>query len=274
MKQGASANDINHECTKQCKTRSCSYKNKLDSFTLPKIETDGASAEGAAGIPVLDIEDLAHMGKTMKVCPFYYSRNLVEQADIVFVPYNYLLDKSIREKALKDIDWKNSVVVFDEAHNLESFASDSVSFDISTKDLMGCVREIDLTINFIEKHNLQIPAELKQDNLRLFKAMLIALEDHINNMGDGQETTKEGSFLIHLLGRAANITYNNYQLITDQIIRMKEVVLQINGKGIPKGSPHLDHFAICLKRVFGYSSKAKCLANTSLYNVVRYDSTT
>ena len=39
-------------------------------------------------------------------------------ADIVLLPYNYLVDASIR--ATLKIAWENSVVIFDEAHNLES----------------------------------------------------------------------------------------------------------------------------------------------------------
>lgn len=46
--------------------------------------------------PVLDIEDLVKVGTKNKVCPFFVSKDKVEEADIVFMPYNYLLDPKVR----------------------------------------------------------------------------------------------------------------------------------------------------------------------------------
>jgi len=45
---------------------------------------------------VVDIEDLVTSGKKGRFCPFFMSRELVKNADIVFMPYNYLLDPKIR----------------------------------------------------------------------------------------------------------------------------------------------------------------------------------
>ena len=50
-------------------------------------------------------------------CPYYISRELHADAEIVFLPYNYLLEKEQR-KALKGVQWEDSVLIFDEAHNL------------------------------------------------------------------------------------------------------------------------------------------------------------
>lgn len=50
-------------------------------------------------------------------CPYYVSRELHARADIIFMPYNYLLEKEQR-KSLKGIQWEDSVIIFDEAHNL------------------------------------------------------------------------------------------------------------------------------------------------------------
>jgi regulator of telomere elongation helicase 1 len=40
------------------------------------------------------------------------------------------------------------VVIFDEAHNLESFASDSASFDLSSVDVSGCISEVQKVISY------------------------------------------------------------------------------------------------------------------------------
>lgn len=40
---------------------------------------------------VMDIEDLVTMGKTHRFCPLYMAKQLKSIADIIFMPYNYLL---------------------------------------------------------------------------------------------------------------------------------------------------------------------------------------
>jgi len=50
-------------------------------------------------------------------CPYYLSQALSKDAELLFAPYNYVLEPSIR-KAL-GIDIEGSVVCLDEAHNIE-----------------------------------------------------------------------------------------------------------------------------------------------------------
>ena len=51
-------------------------------------------------------------------CPFYLSRDMAETADLIFMPYNYVLDGRTR-MTLSSINWQGAVVIFDEAHNVE-----------------------------------------------------------------------------------------------------------------------------------------------------------
>ena len=63
-----------------------------------------------------DIEDLVAYGKDNLRCPFYISRELQKTADIIFMPYNYLLDQNTRRSLSLDLD--GAVIILDEAHNL------------------------------------------------------------------------------------------------------------------------------------------------------------
>jgi hypothetical protein len=70
------------------------------------------------GAEPLDIEDLVTIGREIGPCPYYLSRELMAAgAEILFMPYNYLIDKKHRE-TLKGVSWANTVLIFDEAHNL------------------------------------------------------------------------------------------------------------------------------------------------------------
>ena len=64
-----------------------------------------------------DIEDLVKFGKQHSACPYYAARDMMVDADIVFCPYNYLIDPMIRARF--KIDLRGHVVLLDEAHNIE-----------------------------------------------------------------------------------------------------------------------------------------------------------
>ncbi|ERE67300.1 putative Fanconi anemia group J protein like protein [Cricetulus griseus] len=50
-----------------------------------------------------DIEELVSLGRKLKACPYYTARELIDEADIIFCPYNYLLDAQIRESLLEKL---------------------------------------------------------------------------------------------------------------------------------------------------------------------------
>lgn len=43
-----------------------------------------------------DLEDLVKLGKRERVCPYYALRKLKDDADIIFCPYNYIIDPLVR----------------------------------------------------------------------------------------------------------------------------------------------------------------------------------
>ena len=83
--------------------------NKVESWTRMHPDANGEA---------LDIEELVRLGSSGGPCPFYLSRDMASTAQIVFMPYNYLVDAKIRG-GIKMLHWDNAVLVFDEAHNVE-----------------------------------------------------------------------------------------------------------------------------------------------------------
>ena len=49
----------------------------------------------SSGSEVLDIEDLMLTGTRQRMCPYYLARELKAQADVIFMPYNYILDVKV-----------------------------------------------------------------------------------------------------------------------------------------------------------------------------------
>jgi len=61
-------------------------------------------------------------------------------ADVVFMPYNYLIDDKIRENF--EISFKNSIIIFDEAHFITSSCEDVASFSIESTNLEKVIMEL------------------------------------------------------------------------------------------------------------------------------------
>ena len=68
----------------------------------------------------VDIEDILKQGKAKIFCPFYVERMKVKKdiCDLIFMPYNYIFIKEIRESM--DINLKDAILVIDEANNVVS----------------------------------------------------------------------------------------------------------------------------------------------------------
>lgn len=88
-----------------------------------------------------DIEDLVTLGGQIKACPYYAARELMKEADIIFCPYNYLIDPKIRMQM--EINLKDQIVVLDEAHNVEDSARDAASLTLTAVDLQNTLDDLD-----------------------------------------------------------------------------------------------------------------------------------
>ena len=56
------------------------------------------------------------------------------------MPYNYLVDSKIRDNY--KVDFANSIIIIDEAHNIERVAEDVASFDLNMNSFYSIFGEI------------------------------------------------------------------------------------------------------------------------------------
>lgn len=111
-------------CSSLVKKKKCEYyKNVENGLKAPELQENN----------ILDIEELSRIGKKLQCCPFYVSKELRKRADIVFMPYNYLLDPNIRKAT--QLNLKNAIVIFDEAHNVEKVCEQSASTKITSEQI-------------------------------------------------------------------------------------------------------------------------------------------
>lgn len=81
----------------------------------------------------LDVEDLCKTGTKQSMCPYYFAKSRLGSSDIVILPYQYLLDKRLR--ASLNFELKGSIVVFDEAHNIDKMCEDVAGFEVKSNDI-------------------------------------------------------------------------------------------------------------------------------------------
>lgn len=60
-------------------------------------------------------------------------RSRISQCDLAIIPYNYLIDKTLRDQV--ELSLKDSIIIFDEGHNIESYCEELYTFELSVHDL-------------------------------------------------------------------------------------------------------------------------------------------
>jgi len=111
---------------------------------------DRGGREMAVPPGVYSLDDIKAYGTSKGWCPYYFARWAIQQANIVVYSYHYLLDPKIAEVVSKELA-RNSVVVFDEAHNIDNTCIDSMSVKITRKLVDRCVESVGMLEKEIEK---------------------------------------------------------------------------------------------------------------------------
>ncbi|PNW78438.1 hypothetical protein CHLRE_09g397350v5 [Chlamydomonas reinhardtii] len=94
----------------------------------------------AVAAQVHDIEELSSACAKAKTCPYFTARDLALTAELVFCPYSYLLDPVVR--AALGLDVGSSVLIFDEAHNMEDVCREGGSMDLD----LDALREVEAAL--------------------------------------------------------------------------------------------------------------------------------
>uniref|UniRef100_A0A3B3CSV6 Regulator of telomere elongation helicase 1 n=1 Tax=Oryzias melastigma TaxID=30732 RepID=A0A3B3CSV6_ORYME len=219
-----------HMCRGKVSTRSCHYYNNVEESSTDKDLTSS----------ILDVEDLVKFGVKQKVCPYYLSRSLKQQADLIFMPYNYLLDPKSRRA--HSIELGGAVVIFDEAHNLEKMCEESSSFDLTPYDVASAITAVDrllveqtkqtgggeFSAEDLNVESLNSGLKLDVKALAKIKQILLDLEAAIDSydVPSDRGVTKPGIFIYELLERA----HLNYSTKTAVLEALDQIIGYLAGQ--------------------------------------------
>ncbi|VFQ82278.1 unnamed protein product [Cuscuta campestris] len=153
-------------------------KNKEDTCpefkNVPKVKGHPSLQKGGSH-EVHDIEDLVKIGQVVKGCSYFAARSMAQDAELVFCPYNYIINPIIREAM--EVDISGSIIILDEAHNIEDIARDAGSIDLDEEVLLGLQAELgQLSLN--DDMTYQPLFEMTQDILSWIDHRKDALVKH------------------------------------------------------------------------------------------------
>ncbi|CAL1684007.1 unnamed protein product [Lasius platythorax] len=247
-KEASAFNKI-HMCHSKVKSRTCFYFNNVEARKDDPVFKQ----------EVLDIEDLVKVGQKHKCCPYFLAKEFKQNADIVFMPYNYLLDPKTRKS--QGIDLQNTVVLLDEAHNVEKVCEEAASLQISSTDIAICIDEVtavmkdmakdaDLQNDFLSENNVQ--KDFTAEDLYILKAMFLELEkavDSIELKNRNEGDTFPGGFIFELLEKV-ELTHGKEQIVIDKLEKVILYLTTTSTSPFARKGNALQKFSDLLKTAF------------------------
>lgn len=128
------------------------------------LERSGSEAVLPPGVYTL--QDLRVFGKAKGWCPYFLARHMVQFANVVVYSYQYLLDPKVAGIISKEMQ-RESVVVFDEAHNIDNVCIEALSVSVRKQTLEGATRNLNKMSQEIDRFKATDERRLRAEYDRL-----------------------------------------------------------------------------------------------------------
>ncbi|TKY46007.1 DNA repair helicase UVH6 [Spatholobus suberectus] len=135
-----------------------------------QYERAGSSAVLPPGVYTL--QDLRAFGKEKGWCPYFLARHMVQFANVVVYSYQYLLDPKVAGIISKEMQ-KESVVVFDEAHNIDNVCIEALSVSVRRQTIEGARRNLNRMRQEIDKFKATDAGRLRAEYNRLVEGLAL-----------------------------------------------------------------------------------------------------
>ena len=139
--KGYHGHTLNMKCQFAQKNNQCRYFKGKNNLNLTWSAYDGKT-----------VEELKEIAKKSKFCPFFFERDKSIHSDIIFLPYNYIFDPSIKKRM--KIPMKNAILIIDEAHNIQEVCNDAVSKDFDTNMIDEVLSDLKNLKIFLEENQI------------------------------------------------------------------------------------------------------------------------
>jgi len=134
----------------------------------------------------IDAEELIKFCKDKKLCPYFLSKFLLEEMNVIICNYQWIFNPFIRETFLRFIgrELQNCILVIDECHNIVDVATDVNSDRITPYSLKLCLKDLEMYqapilmqsfVNILKEHLDKKINSLKVDEKAIAPNILIEL---------------------------------------------------------------------------------------------------
>ncbi|KAI8453523.1 hypothetical protein BY996DRAFT_4583028 [Phakopsora pachyrhizi] len=128
------------------------------------------------------LEEITDYGRKQGICPYFAVRRMLAHADVVIYSFHYLLDPKVASQVSKEI-LPNSIVVFDEAHNIDNVCIESLSIDL-TRGILDSAGKSIVTLNEKIREIKRTDASKLQNEYQRLVQGLNRPSDHVEDIED------------------------------------------------------------------------------------------
>ncbi|RMX69953.1 hypothetical protein KXD40_009676 [Peronospora effusa] len=119
---------------------------------------------------VYAVDDLKELGVQKGWCPYFLTRYVVTYADIVVYNYQYMLDPKVSQLVSRNFE-KESIIVFDEAHNIDNVCIEALSVDLDRRGLDRASRNLTTLSSQVNKLKQADKSRLDAEYRRLVEGL-------------------------------------------------------------------------------------------------------
>ena len=128
--------------------------------------------DGRAYVPrgVFALDDLREFGQEKGWCPYFVARNAVQSADVIVHSFQYVLDPKVSALIGKELR-SNSILVFDEAHNIDDVCIDALSVHIDRRTADAAVNNVNRLETVLRTARQKSESRLQEEYQRLVEGL-------------------------------------------------------------------------------------------------------
>jgi DNA excision repair protein ERCC-2 len=133
-----------------------------------QFERTGRSAPALHGVFTLD--GMRQFAESRGWCPYFFSRHVLGVADVVIYSYQYVIDPKVANHVSKELP-KNSILVFDEAHNIDNVCIDALSVTLDRRTMEASTRNLEKLTATLDRAQQVNADKLRAEYERLLQGM-------------------------------------------------------------------------------------------------------
>ncbi|XP_077029372.1 general transcription and DNA repair factor IIH helicase subunit XPD-like isoform X2 [Agelaius phoeniceus] len=119
---------------------------------------------------VHNLDDLRALGRQRGLCPYFMARASLAHANVVVYSYHYLLDPKIAGLVSAELA-RSSVVVFDEAHNIDNVCIEAMGVTITRRTLDRCQANVATLQSHVQRIKESDSRRLAEEYRRLVQGL-------------------------------------------------------------------------------------------------------